>query len=96
MKLTKEELNQLAFLARLELSEEELVTLGGYLNRLLESFEKLRELDTENVEPTSHTVPVCNVFRDDEVKPSLSREEVLANAPAEKDGTFEVPRIVET
>lgn len=96
MKLTKEELNQLAFLARLELSEEELVTLGGYLNRLLESFEKLRELDTENVEPTSHTVPVCNVFRGDEVKPSLSREEVLANAPAEKDGTFEVPRIVET
>jgi aspartyl-tRNA(Asn)/glutamyl-tRNA(Gln) amidotransferase subunit C len=96
LKLTKEELSRIAFLARLELSEEEIVTLGGYLNRLLESFEKLKELDTENIEPTSHTVPVCNVFRDDEVTPSLSREDVLANAPAQAEGTFEVPRIVET
>lgn len=96
MKLTKEEVTNIAFLARLELSDEEVGTLGGHLNRLLENFELLKELDTENVEPTSHTIPVRNVLRQDLCRPSLSQEEVLSNAPERIDGTFEVPRIVET
>jgi aspartyl-tRNA(Asn)/glutamyl-tRNA(Gln) amidotransferase subunit C len=96
LKLTREEVSQIAFLARLELSDEEMETLGGHLNRLLENFDKLRELDTENVEPTSHTIPVRNVFRPDEVRPSFAQDEVLANAPEPVAGTFQVPRIVET
>lgn len=96
MKLTSEEVSQIAFLARLELNENEVESLGGHLNRLLENFEKLQDLDTENVEPTAHTIPVKNVFRKDVSRPSLDREDVLANAPERIDGTFEVPRIVET
>ena len=96
MKLTKEEVSQVAFLARLELSDEEIESLRGYINRLLVSFEKLQELDTEGVEPTSHTIPVRNIFRPDVSRPSIPQEEVLVNAPARADGTFEVPRIVET
>lgn len=96
MKLTREEVTQIAFLARLELSDQEADNLGGHLNRLLENFEKLREVDTENVEPTSHTIPVHNVLRKDVSRPSLSPDDVLANAPERADNTFEVPRIVET
>ena len=96
MKLTREEVAQIAFLARLRLSDEETDSLGGQLNRLLENFEKLKELDTEDVEPTSHTIPVHNVFRADKSRPSLTPDEVLANAPRRVDDTFEVPRIVET
>lgn len=96
MKLTREEVAQIAFLARLELSEHEMESLGGHLNRLLENFEKLGELDTESVEPTSHTIPVQNVFRKDAARPSWPQDEVLSNAPERADGTFGVPRIVET
>ena len=96
LKLTKEEVTNIAFLARLELSDEENESLGGHLNRLLENFDLLKELDTENVEPTAHTIPVHNVLRPDVVRPSLPREDVLSNAPEQIDGTFEVPRIVET
>lgn len=96
LKLTREDVAKIALLARLELSDQEIDSLGGHINRLLENFEKLTELDTENVEPTSHTVPVHNVLRADVSRPSLTQEEVLANAPERVDGTFEVPRIVET
>lgn len=96
LKLTREEVAKVALLARLELSEQEIESLGGHINRLLESFESLGELETENVEPTSHTIPVHNVLRPDVVRPSLSQEDVLANAPECTDGTFVVPRIVET
>jgi aspartyl-tRNA(Asn)/glutamyl-tRNA(Gln) amidotransferase subunit C len=96
LKLTREEVAQIAFLARLRLSGDENEKLGEQLNRLLENFELLKELDTENVEPTSHTIPVTNVFRADVARPSLTPDQVLANAPARDDDTFEVPRIVET
>ena len=96
LRLTTDEVAKVAHLARLELSDQEIDTLGGHINRLLENFERLQELDTENVEPTSHTIPVNNVFRADVSRPSLTPEEVLANAPERVDDTFEVPRIVET
>ena len=96
MKLIKEEVTQIAFLARLELSDEENEALGGHLNRLLDSFDLLKEINTEDVEPTSHTIPVQNVMRPDVSRPSLPPEDVLSNAPERVDGTFEVPRIVET
>ncbi len=96
MRLTRQEVAQIAFLARLELTDEEKDSLAGQLNRLLESFDSLQKLDTDEVEPTSHTIPVYNVFRADLSRPSLSPDEVLANAPTRVDNTFEVPRIVET
>ena len=96
MKLTREQVAKIAYLARLELSEQEMDALGGHLNRLLENFDTLGKLDTANVEPTSHTIPVHNVLREDVARPSWSQEEVLSNAPERIDGTFEVPRIVET
>ena len=82
-------------LARLELSKEEKETFGNQLEQILTYMEQLNRLDTTGVEPTSHAIPIYNVFRDDEVKPSFPHEEVLAIAPDEEDGHFKVPRIIE-
>ena len=89
------DIEKVARLARLELSEEEKVTFGSQLEQILTYMEQLNRLDTSGVEPTSHAIPVYNVFREDEVKPSLPQEEVLAIAPDEEDGHFKVPRIIE-
>lgn len=96
MRLTREDIESVAHLSRLELSEEEKDKLTGHINRLLDNFQKLQELDTDNVEPTSHVIPVANVFRKDEARPSLSPDEVVANAPQVADHCFVVPRVVET
>lgn len=85
----------MARLARLELSAEEKETFGNQLERILEYMEQLNRLDTKGVEPTSHAIPMDNVFRDDEVKPSFPREEVLGISPAQEDDHFKVPRIIE-
>jgi len=96
LRLTRQEISQLAFLARLRLSDEEAEGLSTHINRLLETFEKLQELDTEDVEPTSHVIPMQNVFGEDVPRPSWPREEILANAPDATECCFVVPRIVET
>jgi aspartyl-tRNA(Asn)/glutamyl-tRNA(Gln) amidotransferase subunit C len=96
VKLSREEVGQVAFLARLELTDSEKDSLTGHINNLLEHFAKLQELDTSGVEPTSHVIPVENVFRADSSRPSLPVEDVLANAPEAEDNCFAVPRIVET
>ncbi|MDO8682180.1 MAG: Asp-tRNA(Asn)/Glu-tRNA(Gln) amidotransferase subunit GatC [Armatimonadota bacterium] len=96
MILSREQVEQVAFLARLELTGEEKDKLTGHLNQILEHFHKLQELDTDDVEPTSHVIPVENVFREDKARPSLPVEEALANAPEQQDNCFAVPRIVET
>ena len=96
MILSREQVEQVAFLARLELTSEEKDTLTDRLNQILENFTKLQELDTDAVEPTSHVIPVENVFREDKTRPSLSVEDVLSNAPEAQDDCFAVPRIVET
>jgi len=89
------DIEKVARLARLELSYEEKVTFGSQLEQILTYMEQLNRLDTSGVEPTSHAIPVYNVFREDEVKPSLPQEEVLAIAPDEEEGHFKVPRIIE-
>jgi aspartyl-tRNA(Asn)/glutamyl-tRNA(Gln) amidotransferase subunit C len=94
--LTRQDIESVAYLSRLELSEEEKDRLAGHINRLLENFGELAKLDTEGVEPTSHTIPVFNVFRKDEVKASLSAEDVISNGPQVADNCFVVPRVVET
>ena len=91
----KMDIEKVARLARLDLSDEEKVTFGSQLEQILTYMEQLNRLDTSGVEPTSHAIPVYNVFREDEVKPSFPQEEVLAIAPDEGDGHFKVPRIIE-
>ena len=84
-----------AHLARLSLTAEEEQKFGAQLGQVLGYIEKLREVDVSQVEPTAHAVPLVNVTRSDEVRPSLSNEEALRNAPAKANGLFLVPKIVE-
>ncbi len=84
-----------AHLARLSLSPEEEQMIGAQLGSILGYIEKLKEVDVTGVEPTAHAFPLVNVARPDEVRPSLSNEEALRNAPARANGLFIVPKIVE-
>lgn len=84
-----------SILAKLELSDEEKEQAKKDMRRMLDYFDRLAELDTSGVEPMSHVFPVQNVFREDEVTNGDQREQMLANAPGEKDGMFVVPRTVE-
>ncbi len=93
--LTIDQVARVAFLARLELSETETLRLTTDLNGILGQFERLQELDTNGIPPTSHSLPLQNVFRDDVIRPSLSREAATANAPEKRDGNFIVPQIME-
>ena len=95
MPVTREDVEKVAVLARLKLNEQEIEEMTSQLNEILEYFEKLQELDTEGVEPLSHVLPMKNVYREDKVKPSLSQEEILMNAPEKGHGHFKVPRIIE-
>ncbi len=84
-----------AHLARLALSPEEEQKIGAQLGNVLRYIEKLKEVDVSGVEPTAHAFPLVNVTRPDEVRPSLSHEEALRNAPAQANGLFIVPKIIE-
>ena len=84
-----------AHLARLALTPDEQQKFGAQLGQILGHIEKLRELDVANVEPTAHAVPLVNVTRADEVRPSLPHEDALRNAPKKGAGLFVVPKIVE-
>ena len=95
MKITMAEVEHVARLARLELNEQEKEKMRAQLDSILSYIDKLNELDTSGVEPTSHVLPLTNVFREDGVRPSLSQEEALANAPDRHDLLFRVPRILE-
>ncbi|HEU5394649.1 MAG TPA: Asp-tRNA(Asn)/Glu-tRNA(Gln) amidotransferase subunit GatC [Candidatus Methylomirabilis sp.] len=95
MKITLQEVEHVARLARLALSGEEKEQMRSQLDRILGHIEKLNQLDTAEVEPTSHVIPMTNVFRDDALIPSLSREEALENAPDRQEEFFRVPRIIE-
>jgi aspartyl-tRNA(Asn)/glutamyl-tRNA(Gln) amidotransferase subunit C len=93
--ISRDDVEHVAELARLTLSPAEQEQFIGQLNRILTYVEKLSELDTQAVEPTSHVIPMSNVWRDDEVHPSLSRPEALRNAPEESHFFFKVARIIE-
>ena len=84
-----------AHLARLTLTPEEEKQIGAQLGNILGYIEKLREVDVSGVEPTAHAVPMVNVMRPDETRPSLSHEDALRNAPKKSGGLFIVPKIVE-
>jgi len=95
MKITREQVEYVAHLARLRLSPEEAEKFTSQLDQILVYFEKLNRLDTSQVEPTSHPIPMVNAFREDLVKPSIDVEEALANAPDKEGNFFKVPKIIE-
>jgi len=84
-----------AHLARIGLTQDEQEKFGAQLANILGYIEKLNQLDVSKIEPTAHAVPLVNVFRADEVRPGLTNEEALRNAPAAANGLFMVPKIVE-
>jgi aspartyl-tRNA(Asn)/glutamyl-tRNA(Gln) amidotransferase subunit C len=92
--IDKSDVEHVAWLARLELSEEEKEKFTRQLGQVLEHAEKIKSLDTEEVEPTSHVVPLKNIMREDRVEPCLSQEEALSNVPLREEGYFKVPRII--
>lgn len=94
MALSADEVRKVALLARLELTDEETDAQATNLNNLLAQFEALQNLDVTGIEPTSHSIPVFNVLREDAIRPSLSREQALANAPEQREGCIVVPRIL--
>ena len=89
------DIQYVANLARITLSPEEETKLGTQLGDILGYVKKLEELDVDGVEPMAHAVPLANVLRADEVRPSITNEEALANAPKQANGLFIVPKIVE-
>ena len=95
MKLSREEVEHVARLARLSITEEEVKIFRQQLSDILTYIGKLNELDTSKVEPTSHVLDIQNVFREDHVTPGLSREDALAGAPEQEEGFFRVPKIIE-
>lgn len=95
--ISRDEVAHLAKLARLAVTDAELDTFAPQLDVILESVAKVSEVANgkdDAVPPTSHAVPLTNVFRDDVVRPSLTQQEALAGAPAAEDGRFRVPRIL--
>jgi aspartyl-tRNA(Asn)/glutamyl-tRNA(Gln) amidotransferase subunit C len=93
--ITIEDIEYVCELARLELSQEEKEHLTPQLKDIIKYVEKLNELNTEKVEPTSHVLPLKNVMRPDKLAQSLDRQDVLEMAPKANDGTFRVPRVIE-
>lgn len=93
-RISREDVAHVARLARLELTEEELELYSGQLAAVLDHAEDVRSLDTAGVDPTSHPLPLHNVFRPDEQGECLDRDEVLAQAPASEESRFKVPPIL--
>ena len=95
MKVTKEDLQNVAVLSRIAIAEEQEEKYLGQLDKILTYMDNLSALDTKDVKPTTYALPMQNVFREDVVKESLGREDALANAPLKEDGYFKVPKVLE-
>ena len=91
--ITIKEVEHVAKLARLALTEEEKAKFAPQLNSIIEYVNELNEVDTTGIEPMAHSIKISNVMREDEIKQDFSREEMLKNAPEEEDGFFKVPKI---
>ena len=94
MSLTREEVAQVALLARLEISEDQLDRLTGELGKIVDYVQQLSELDTDDVLPMAHAADLHNVLADDEPRPGLDREEALANAPKRDEQCYRVPAVL--
>lgn len=95
MKITITDVEHVARLARLELTEDEKRLFAGQMDAIIGYVEKIKELDTSGVVPTSHAVPMENAFRADSVRPSIGLEKALGNAPQRADSFFKVPKVIE-
>lgn len=94
MRISEKDVEKLALMSRLELTEEDITDYTNFLNAGLDYMDKLKKLDTGTVEPAGQVFPIKNVFREDHVQASMDKELALANAPEEEEGSFKVPRIV--
>jgi aspartyl-tRNA(Asn)/glutamyl-tRNA(Gln) amidotransferase subunit C len=92
--LTRADVDHLAHLARLDLTDAELDTYVGQLSVILDSVAAVTAVASDDIEPTTHAVPLTNVYRPDEVVPGLTQEQALAGAPSAQDGRFRVPQIL--
>jgi aspartyl-tRNA(Asn)/glutamyl-tRNA(Gln) amidotransferase subunit C len=95
MRIDPDQVRHVAHLARLTVSDEEVARFAGQLSAILEYVEQLNELDTRNVPPTAHALPVHNVLRDDVARPSLTPDQGLANAPQREGDYFALPKVLE-
>lgn len=95
MKVTRETIEHVANLARLNLTEQEKESLTSEMEEVISYVDKLNELDTEGVKPMEHVIPMKNVLREDRAEKSMDREKILANAPSTDEGCFKVPKVVE-
>lgn len=95
MKITREDVANVAFLSKLQFEENELDKYTEQLNCILEYVEMLNKVNTDDIEPTIHVLPLKNVMRKDEVKTSIDKTAAFANAPEEEDSYFKVPKIME-
>ena len=93
--MTNDEIRYIAGLARINLKENELEHLAQNLDSILHYVAKLQKLNVDQVQPTTHVLPINNVFRPDVVKPSLAQEEALSFAVAKHKGSFKVPQVIE-
>lgn len=94
MSITLEEVDYIASLARLAFSKQEKIHFQKELGKILDYMSKLNELDTSGIEPLCHPLGLVNVLREDKVKPSLSPEEALKNAPVRQENFFKVPKVI--
>ncbi|MCP2169971.1 Asp-tRNA(Asn)/Glu-tRNA(Gln) amidotransferase subunit GatC [Goodfellowiella coeruleoviolacea] len=92
--ISRDEVAHLARLARLAVTDEELDLFAGQLDAILEAVAAVGDVATDDIPPTSHAVPLTNVFRADEVRPGLGQQQALAGAPFPEEGRFRVPRIL--
>lgn len=92
--ISRDEVAHLAKLARLAVTDQELDVFAGQLDDILDAVAKVGEVAADDIPPTSHAVPLTNVFRSDVVQPGLTQQEALAGAPAVEEGRFRVPRIL--
>ena len=95
MAISRDEVVHVARLARLALTEEELDRFAGQLDVILQSVARVGEVAADDIPPTSHSVPLTNIYRDDVVQPSLTQEQALSGAPDSAEGRFRVPRILD-
>ena len=95
MKITREQVEHVANLARLNLTEEEKEQMTKDMEAIIGFADQINSLDIADVKPTDHVIPINNVFRDDVVAPSMDREKLLSNAPNQDNGCFSVPKVVE-
>ncbi|AGZ45650.1 Asp-tRNA(Asn)/Glu-tRNA(Gln) amidotransferase subunit GatC [Actinoplanes friuliensis] len=93
--ISREEVAHLARLSRLAVTEQELDRFAGQLDVILQSVARIGDVAAEDIPPTSHSVPLTNIYRDDVVQPSLTQEQALSGAPDSAEGRFRVPRILD-